>query len=90
MDADYQTIELYEDPTFNWRRSYLTGLEQTMQDLRQERYAQVKRRIYIGQETYVVKDLTDAQLELVARRELERSTEAAIIRRERGELGVRP
>lgn len=78
---EFQTIEHNEDPVYNWRRSFLTGLGIKIQDLKQERAAQVKRRIYIGTEIFVVKDLRDDQLEMVARRDLERDTERAIIQR---------
>jgi len=63
---------------YNWQHSYQTGILQKIQDLKIERDAQVKRRLYYGTRTYVVKDLTDAQLEELARIEAQRDVEMAI------------
>lgn len=76
---EFSTIELNEDPDRNWRRSFLTGLGIKIADLKRERLAQVKRRIYIDDKAYAIKDLDDSQIELVARRDLERDTNRAII-----------
>lgn len=74
-------IEHYEDPEYNWRRSFLTGLEVTISDLKAERRAQTGRRIYVGTKVYCIDTISDADLEMVARRELERTTDRAIIQR---------
>ncbi len=69
---------LSEDREKNWRRSYQEGVGIKIADLKAERLAQVKRRLYHGTRTYVVKDMTDAQIEAVARLEVERDVQMAI------------
>lgn len=69
---------LSEDKTRNWRDSYQRGIGIKIRDLKNERAAQVKRRLYIGCKTYVVKDMTDAQIESVARVEAACDVEMAI------------
>lgn len=72
-------IEHYEDPAMNWRRSYHTGLEIKINDLRRERSAGGKRQIWLDHKRYSVATLTDSKLEEIARRELERDMNRAII-----------
>lgn len=74
---------IWEDPECNWRRSYHEGIAIKIDDLKRERAAQVKRRIYIDDRAYAVRDLTDSQIESFARREAERDINRAIIERDR-------
>lgn len=62
----------------DWRAAFYHRMVEGIAELKQERSAQVKRRLYHGHKTYVVKDLTDAQIEEVARLEAARACERAI------------
>lgn len=72
------TIEHYESKGEDWRAAFYERLVDGMAELKQERAAQVKRRLYHGTQIYIVKDLTDAEIETLARLEAERTCEQAI------------
>lgn len=81
MDFEFTTIEHYEDPQANWRRSFAEGLEIKIDDLRLERSAQSKREVWLDDRCYRIASLSDSKLEAVARREVERDVNRAIIER---------
>lgn len=86
---EFSAIEHHEDPAMNWRRSFAQGLEIKIRDLKTERSAQVKRQIWIDDRCYSVKNLSDAQIELFARREVERDINRAILERKESEARQR-
>lgn len=75
---EFSKIEHVEVTGEEWRAAFHDRVVDGIAELKQERAAQVKRRLYYGQVTYVVKDMSDAQIEAVARIEAERSCERAI------------
>jgi hypothetical protein len=77
-------IEHYEVPGEDWRYAFACRVREGITELQQERARQVKRRLYHGHRVYVVKDMTDAQIEAVARLEAERSCERAIREHDEG------
>lgn len=71
-------IAAHETNGQDWRAAYHERCRDGVRELKAERAAQVKRRLYYGHRVYVVKDMTDAQIEEVARIEAERSCQRAI------------
>lgn len=69
---------IYESEGQGWRAAYAQSVRESVLQLKQERAVQSKRRLYYGHKTYVVKDMTDAQIDVVSRIEAERACERAI------------
>lgn len=78
-------IAIHETNGQDWRAAYHERISDGIEELRQERARQVKRRLYYGTRTYIVKDLTDQQIEEVARIEAERTCQRAINELREGE-----
>lgn len=78
-------IDASETADQDWRGAYAERITDGIAELKQERAAQVKRRLYYGNRIYVVKNMTDAQIEDVARIEAERTCQRAINELREGE-----
>ncbi len=74
-----------QEYTGDWRAAYHERIVEGIGELKAERARQVKRRLYYGNTIYVVKDMTDRQIEEVARIEAERTCQRAINELREGE-----
>jgi len=70
----------------DWRAAFRSMVDENVLQLRQDRHAQIRRRIYLGMSTLVVKDMTDVQIDLVSRRLAEKDCERGIIEQRQAEL----
>lgn len=78
MSVECSSVELYEDGSRNWRRAYYRTFEGTRKQMLRER-EQGSTATYVAHgEVWRVVDLTDEEIDDVARRYAERITEAAI------------
>jgi hypothetical protein len=78
FDNEFSTIEHFETEGEDWRGAFYERFTDGILELKQERAAQVKRRLYLGNDVYVVKDLSDAEIEAVARHDATLTCERAI------------
>lgn len=71
-------IEHYESTDQDWRYAFACRVRETAAELKADRARQVKRRLYHGYRVYIVKDMTDAQIDEVSRIEAAQQCERAI------------
>jgi hypothetical protein len=83
MSAEFQTIELYEEPDRNWRKAYHEKLVHIRDDFRRARERGDTNPRYFGWKRYVPVHLKDHEIDELARRMAERIIERAIIERRR-------
>lgn len=76
---EFSTIDHREDPSQDWRAAYREAVDNNAKQLEQDKRAQIRRRIYLGTDTYVVKDMTREQIQTVARRLAEKDCDRGII-----------
>ena len=72
------SVELWEDPEMNWRDAYHERICLVREDLRRARANGSTQPEYFDWKRWVPRDLTDAQIDYLARRKAERTIEYAI------------
>lgn len=78
MKTEFEVIELIEEPGHGWRRAYNEMIGNVCEDLRRARAAGHRRPEYFDWKAWIPAEMTDDEIDYLARRKAERATERAI------------
>lgn len=78
MTVEFHAVEYREEPDRNWRRAYHEQIGNIRYDLLRARESGDGKPRFWGYKRYVPRDMTDAQIDWLARRMAEAYTERAI------------